>query len=55
MTFRITYWDTLDDNLECKKKIFLSIPLASVICLHFNMQEKDILKHMSGKSHLCTL
>ena len=29
--------------------------MASAMCLHFNMQEEDILEHTNGKCHLCTL
>ena len=34
---------------------FLSIVMASAMCLHFRMQEEDILEHIDGKSHLRTL
>ena len=36
-------------------EISLSIPVASVMCLHFNMQEEDILEHANAKCHLRTL
>ena len=29
--------------------------MASVMCLHFSMQEEDILEHTNAKCHLCTL
>ena len=29
--------------------------MASVMCLHFNLQVEDILEHSNGKYHLCTL
>ena len=29
--------------------------MASVMCLHFSMQEEDILEHSNDKCHLCTL
>ena len=29
--------------------------MASVTCLHFSMQEEDILEHTNGKCHMCTL
>ena len=57
MTFRVVHWDTLHKilHLVCKGKIVLSILMASVMCLHFCMQEEDILEHSNGKYHLCTL
>ena len=33
----------------------LSILMASVMCLHFSMQEEDILEHINAKCHLSTL
>jgi hypothetical protein len=35
-------------------KILLSTLMASVICLHFDMQDGVILEHTSAKCHLCT-
>ena len=35
--------------------MFLSVLMASVICLYFSMQEEDILKHTNDMCHLCTL
>ena len=29
--------------------------MANVICLHFNMQEEDILEHANVKCYSCTL
>ena len=29
--------------------------MASVMGLHFSMKEEDILEHINGKCHLCTL
>ena len=29
--------------------------MASVMCIHFSMQEKNILKHANAKCHLCIL
>jgi hypothetical protein len=52
MTFRVANWNTLDDSLAflvCKGKIFLS---AQVPCLHFNMQEEDILEHSNRQVNL---
>jgi hypothetical protein len=34
--------------------ILLNIPMANV-CLHFSIQEEDILGHSNAKCHLCTL
>ena len=34
--------------------ILLSILMASVMCLYFGMQEKDIFEHTNGKCRLCT-
>ena len=57
MTFRVAHWDTLDDRLASQypRVRYLSLLMASVMCLHFNMQEEDILEHTNGKCHLCTL
>jgi hypothetical protein len=33
----------------------LSLLMASVMRLHFSMQEEDSLEHTIGKCHLCTL
>ena len=38
----------------CKGKIVLSVLMAGVMCLHFSMQDEDILEHNNGKCHLCT-
>jgi hypothetical protein len=45
MTFSVAHWDTLDDSLRliCKGKFSLSVRMESVMCLHFSMQEEDIL------------
>ena len=32
-----------------------SVLMASVMCIHFSMQEKDILEHTDVKSPSCTL
>ena len=59
MTFTTTHWDTLDDSLAfklvCKGKMFLSILMASVTCLCFNMLEEDSIQRTNGKCHLCAL
>jgi hypothetical protein len=41
--------------LICKGKIFLSVSMASVMGLHFSMQEEDILQGTNGKRNLRTL
>ena len=41
--------------LVCTGNIFLSTPMARVMCLHFSMQEVDVLEHTNGKCYLCTL
>ena len=33
----------------------VSILMASVMCLQFNMHEEDIVDHTNGKCHLCAL
>ena len=58
MTFRAAQWDNLDDIfyiLVCKRKTFLSVLMASVISLHFSVQEEDIFECTNGKCQLCTL
>ena len=42
-------------SFSMQGKIILSILLASVMCLHFGMQEEDILERTNAKCHLCTL
>ena len=42
-------------KLVCKGKIFISVLMSSVMCLHICMHEEDILKHPNGKCHLYTL
>ena len=41
--------------LVCKGKYFLCVLIASVTCLHFNMQEEEMLESINGHCHLCTL
>ena len=36
-------------------KIFLSIVVANVMCLHFNMQREDILEHTNDKCRFSNL
>ena len=38
-----------------QRKDILSVPMASVMCLHFSVHVEDILEHTNGKFHLCTL
>ena len=34
-----------------QEKDMFSILMASVMCLHFSMQEEDILEYTNGKCH----
>ena len=55
LTLRVAQWDTLDDYLEFlvrKGKIFLSVLMASIMCLHFSMQDEDILSILMA-SYTC--
>ena len=50
----------MDDKsciLVCKLKylFFSSTLTTSVMCLHFTMEEEDILEHTNGRCRLCTL
>ena len=36
-------------------KIFLSVPMPSVMCLQFSMQEKGILEPSDAQRHTCIL
>jgi hypothetical protein len=38
-----------------QRKIFLSILIATSMCLHFSMQEEDTLEHTNVKCHFRTL
>ena len=51
MTFSVTHWDTLDDSLclQCKGRFSFIVQMESVMCLHFSMQEEDILAHTHPK------
>ena len=42
-------------RLVSKGENDLSILLASVTCLHFSVQEEDILEHANAKCRLCIL
>ena len=58
MIFRVAHRDILDDkscDLVCKGKKFPSVLMASVMYLHFSMQEEDIMEHTNAKCHLCPL
>ena len=35
--------------------MFVTVLMASVVCLRFNMQEEDTLEDTNGKCHLCAL
>ena len=42
--------------LVCKGKIFWSLPMASVMQLHFSIQEEEyILEHSNDKCQLCNI
>ena len=50
LTFWVAHWGTLDDILVLcisiqGEDIFLSVLITSVMCLHFSIQEEDILDH----------
>jgi hypothetical protein len=58
LTLRLAHWDILDDILALqygRGKPLFTVLIASVTCLHFNMQEEDTLEHTYRKCHLCTL
>ena len=58
LTFRVAHWGMSNDGLAfqyAKGKIFVSVLVARVMCLHFDMQEEDILEHSNDKCHSCTL
>ena len=59
MTLRVGHWDTLDESLVfeyARGEIFSSVLKASVMCLHFCMQEEEVvLEHTNDKCHLCAL
>ena len=42
-------------HLVCKGKIFLSVRMADVMCVHYSMQEIDILEQLMASVILCTL
>ena len=39
-------------DFVCEGEMFLSVLMASVTCLHFSMQEEDILQHINGYCHM---
>ena len=41
--------------ISMQGKMILSILLASVMYLHFSVQEEDIIEHTNAKCRLCTL
>ena len=45
MTFGVAHWDTWDDTILV---YHLSLIMSSVGCLHFIMQEEDILQHTNA-------
>ena len=57
MAFSIAHWNT-EIIVLCfcmQRGYIMSILMASVMCLHFSIQEKDILEHTNAKCHSCTL
>ena len=42
-------------RLVCKGEILLRISIASVMCLHFSIQEEDNIEHSNVECCLCTL
>ena len=42
-------------RLACKGERVLSILMGSVMCLHFSMQEEDILENNNAMCQLCTI
>ena len=58
MIFRVAHLHRLNDSLVClgcKRKMFWSVLMSSVMCLQFEVQEEDVLELTNGKCHLCTL
>ena len=66
MKFRVVHWVNLHNSLAFYSVVLeywssmqgediFSVVMASAMCLHFSMQEEDILEHANGKCHLCTL
>jgi hypothetical protein len=56
-TFSVGHWDAWDDSLcivICEEKAPLSILTTSFMCLHFNMQEEEILQHTHANILLST-
>ena len=42
-------------RVSMQGEIFYSVLMAGAMCLHFIMQEEDILENTNGHCHLCTL
>ena len=59
MTYSAAQWDTWDNSFALYyargEDIIEHTNMASVMCLHFCMQEEDILEHTKAKCHLYTL
>ena len=41
-------------SISMQREYTIKLNNASVMCLHFSMQEEDTLEHTSVKCHLCT-
>ena len=53
----IAHWNTCEDSLAISmqgEEISLSSLMASVMCLHFSVQQEDIHEDMNVKCHYCT-
>jgi hypothetical protein len=59
MVCSLAHWGTWDDSLVFwyigGGDILSTKLMASVMYLHFNIQEEDILKHINAKCHLSAL
>ena len=56
MTINVTHWDTSNDSFAfwyARGKILLSTIMAGFMCLHFSMQEEDVLEHSNANCHVC--
>jgi hypothetical protein len=40
-------------HFSMQGNILFSLLMASVMRLHFSMQEEDVLEHTDGKCHVC--
>ena len=53
MTYSVVHWNTWDDSfaISMQGEILLSSLMASVMCLHFSVQEEDIREDTNVKCH----